>query len=138
MTRMRNGFVAAVLILAAGAFNPCAAQVPPTAARSLQRNMYDRFGHLRGTYLAIEMNNGDRFAFALPAAFLDWPVARQLNYLDARFGLGADRQMVGSILDSMNTNRQQLQLQQQLDRINQMSQPAWQPPPIPPIARPIP
>jgi hypothetical protein len=84
---------------------PCAAQFAPTRFMWQGKTACDRFGRVQGHYFYMVLDNGDQWLFALPRGFLDLPVAVQLDYLDARFGLGLDRPLVGTVLQSIHDAR---------------------------------
>ena len=118
--------LALVLIgLAWGMAGPCHGQAnpfwPPTASFSQTHGVYDRSGNLRGVYALIRLDNGDAWWFALPRQFLDLPVGMQINYMNARYGLGWDAPHVKLVLDRIRQQRMATDLRTLLQSLNRMN-----------------
>jgi len=118
MSLMRRRLLAAAAVLA---FGGLAAPGHAATTTSQTRYVRDRFGRTSAAVVTIRTDHS-AWRFVLPARLLDLPVAAQIDRLDAQFNLGADKDVVGQVLTSLQTARQQQAVQNNLDQINQINQ----------------
>ena len=123
MDVLRRGFLAILVCFTGTMVNPgpALAQLgPPSGSQARTNFVYDRFGHLQSADTRIVLNNGDVWQFVLPVQFLNLPLRTQINVLDARYGLGWDRQQVFSVLSSIQGTLQQQRIMNQQQQLQNM------------------
>lgn len=105
---------AMLLILAGAEAQPARAQ----SSTSTIQNFRDRFGNPAGVRVTIRLLDVNHFwVFNLSEQVLRMPLAAQINLLDQRFGLGADREAVLAVLQTIQENRRLDEQRRQMENI---------------------